>query len=126
MTKEEIIRETAAFYNSKNRSLKGYNCVYVGEKGRQCAFARCAIEPKPEWDTPNKTGEPTDVNYIVNKYADGDVDKLLKPQYQGHPIRFWLDIQGFHDKSNNWDNEGLSEAGADEERRLLDYWEGEL
>jgi hypothetical protein len=124
MTKIEILHETANFYNLSNRSVKedGSVCLYVGPDNKQCAFARCCINPIPEWDKILGDQMGTSVRYVVRNHTDGNVDNLLKPEYHGHDVVFWCDVQELHDFDPNWNEDGLSERGREEYYKLLNKY----
>lgn len=108
MTKHEIIDETVEYYSidPKNRrgiSKNGLTCVYYTETQgiiKMCAVGRCLIDPKVF------ASSLSSVSHVLK-----DNDQLLKEQYRGHPIKFWLDIQYLHDWNSYWDEVGLTEAG---------------
>jgi hypothetical protein len=41
-----------------------------------------------------------------------DLDKLLQPKYRGQPTYFWETLQNLHDRSENWDDKGITGAGV--------------
>lgn len=102
MTTHEIIDEVADFYNNKNRSIDGNQCLYIGPDGKQCAFARMCINPE---------NLPEQLNARVILEDHGQV--VLRPEYRGYHPQFYRDIQSLHDNSLNWTDDGLSECGKD-------------
>ena len=98
MTMLEILDETANFYNSGNRSVDGGSCRYNSQDGMQCAFGRCVRDEEVGLLTEDMAVQP----YFLS---------LLKPEYQGHELMFWRDIQQLHDHGDNWDIDGLTEVG---------------
>jgi hypothetical protein len=113
MTKIEILHETAKHYNLSNRSVDSERCLYVGPNNKQCAFARCCVNPLKEWDGHGG------VNSLVNRFGKDNVDNLLKPEYHGHKIEFWIKVQRLHDVLHYWNEDGLSEQGREEYNKLL-------
>ena len=120
MTKTEIIEETAAFYNSDNRSTwtdeeGDTSCKYLGPDGKRCAFSRCCKDSEEAME-------------ILGKYeglaADeiGDREAILKDEYSGHNSFFWVDLQEFHDNEANWDVNGLTANGLINKNALLEQW----
>jgi len=116
MTKREIIKETKEYYaaDPSRRAVDNYgHCFYYQENtGNTCAIGRCLKDPKS------------------SKSVNGDVDTLYKalghkfednllPQYRGHDISFWSDLQLFHDCNENWTARGLSEQGLADYNRLM-------
>ncbi len=132
-TKTSIINETAAFYNSKNRSVvvnhdeeywdQDTECRYLGENGERCAFSRCC------WETEkviNLLTENENMSAdIVLKIAESDKIEILKEEYRGHSGEFWSNLQYFHDSSYNWDENGLTVEGVETKEGLLKKW-GEI
>lgn len=134
MTKTEIIKETAEFYNANpnKRAVKqinhiGNKCYYLQPgTGNMCAVGRCM-----------KPGIPDDFQggvrgYFAQKIAKEDwselspdeednasIDSVLQERYCGHSIQFWSDVQSFHDWTNNWDKCGLTEIGKIQLEGLL-------
>lgn len=119
-TKVQIIDETVEYYSAdpKRRAVANMDrCFYYIEgDNRLCAFSRCMIDPR--------MGEKIagGVRSLVKQlYPNTDMSLeeskimvptgILKPEYDGHNIVFWTDIQGIHDTSINWNDEGLSGIG---------------
>lgn len=102
-TKREILIETVEYYGydvtrratEKSPSLANeLLCVYQTEDGRQCAVGRCLMDP--DQAAKYRMGVS---NLVVEL---GEIDSLLKPEYRGHSIVFWKDLQTFHDNPDNW------------------------
>lgn len=113
-TVREIVEETAAFYTSENRAVRAgglygdATCQYLTEDRRMCAVGRCLIDPSK-----------------INNYPVDDInqlEELLKPEYRGHPIDFWGNLQSFHDTPANWNDEGLSTEGKSVKVYILEDW----
>jgi hypothetical protein len=109
LTKEEIVREIAAFYNSKNRASdkKMIACCYTDQVGNHCAVGRCMLAKKrPRINSDANT-------YIIDRVIGNadNLDHLLKEKYRGHGFRFWSDLQGLHDNARYWNAKGISDAG---------------
>ena len=106
MTKQEIIKETAEFYNLGNRGKNGgdtHMCQYLSSEGNMCAVGRCII--------PEKLEDFVEVYNSLRVISISDLEFYLQPQYRGHSLAFWNDLQHFHDHPTNWTEEGLSEHG---------------
>jgi hypothetical protein len=120
-TKIEIIEETANYYNDSNRSVNNDGeCVYIGQDGAMCAFSRCCNE--------NSRGYLLAVDNRRLSAHKGvgsleDPESLLKEEYKGHSLRFWKDIQRFHDDDENWNEYGITESGIKELEKLKKLWE---
>jgi hypothetical protein len=120
MTQEQIVRETVAFYTSKNRaaveSVRPDNgctstqCLYLTDEGKMCAVGRCMTK---------KGLEDVLVSHLKSSAHDLDdafygIDKLLKKKYHGQNISFWANLQRLHDNKNWWDENGINGRGKAE------------
>ena len=123
-TKVEIIKETAEFYNLTNR---GYyygsgSCLYLTPEGTMCAVGRCIKEDEiKSFDCRFDTGV-SGVEIALEKNNE-TLDQYLKPEYQGHSVNFWDDLQKLHDTSSNWDATGLTLKGEQVYEFLLKKYE---
>ena len=119
MTKTEIIEETAAFYNNANRSYdkESYMCYYQHPENPEikCAVGRCMTEEAIE-----KYG--SFVSTLSGLSARNNLDDILQEKYKGHGFDFWEDLQAFHDTNHCWSEDGLTVAGQDEKKRLLEQY----
>lgn len=91
-TKTEIIQETYDYY-MEDLSRRGVGddwetCVYKNEKGLVCAVGRCFNE-SARFDFIGSI-----ISYSV-KFPEWD--SHFKPEYQGHDVKFWNDLQRLHD-----------------------------
>jgi hypothetical protein len=126
MTKEQIVRETVAFYTSKNRAAvesvdpdngcTSTQCLYLTDEGKMCAVGRCMTK---------KGLELVLVSYLKSSAHDLDdafdgIDKLLKKKYRGQNISFWANLQCLHDNKNWWDENGITEKGKAKVRYLFE------
>jgi len=121
-TKRQIILETAKKYTSKNRSIvknplynDGEGCLYGNAQGNKCAVGRCLKSNSDIFDTMNE-------GYSVSDIGGVKLNEELKPSYRGHSVKFWTDLQKFHDKKHNWDNKGLTGSGDEHLESLLKKW----
>ena len=121
-TKRQIILETAKKYNSKNRStvknssyVGGFGCVYANAQGNKCAVGRCLKSNSTIFDIMNEGFSAKDIGGVK-------LNKELKPSYRGHSVKFWTDLQKFHDEKDNWDDKGLTVEGYDHLEQLLKKW----
>jgi hypothetical protein len=107
-TKSEIIDETAAAYRLHTRAVdaKGYCFYLLEDTDRKCGVGRCCDNPSDDW-----AGR---VSYIYSRKTEIklNIEELLKPEYLGHSVQFWRDIQSLHDSDRNWDDYGVSKLGA--------------
>jgi len=121
-TKQEIIEETANYYNLSNRAvtLSG-KCKYSTSDGRQCAVGRCFTDKEAD-SFCDFDGPVSFVNSTLKVNANKELDDILKEEYRGHSIIFWMDLQSFHDTQENWNDDGISEVGLKEKAELLEKY----
>lgn len=118
-TKTEIILETAEFYNSANRAEEDMVCCYLTTDGRKCAVGRCMVNP-----TVGMIGTVGDIQVVEpgeQPFALPLENELL-PEYRGHSVGFWADLQQFHDNPHQWSINGLSAPGKKFLNYLLDKY----
>jgi hypothetical protein len=117
MTEQEIVRETAAFYNSKNRgtSEKDYGngymastCQYLTADNKKCAVGRCMTTKGLE--TVLRDFSDKGVCSLQDN-IEGGLDNVLKKKYRGHHYTFWGRLQNLHDNRLSWDENGITEVG---------------
>lgn len=117
-TRKQIIDETVEFYSEdpRRRAVDEHNaCVYLTEDGRKCAVGRCLEEDAPTLDHEGSISALT----LRRMFQDEE----FRPEYRGHPLDFWQDIQNLHDQNDNWETSGgLSESGKLELRNLYETW----
>jgi len=120
--KRQIILETSKKYTSKNRStvrnslyIGGEGCLYANAQGNKCAVGRCLKSNSTIFDIMNEGFSAGDIGGVK-------LDKELKPSYRGHSVKFWEDLQKFHDEKNNWDDKGLTALGDEHLDCLLKKW----
>jgi len=121
-TKRQIILETSKKYTSKNRStvksplyFGGEGCVYKNDQGNKCAVGRCLKSNSSIFYTMNE-------GFGASNIGGVKLNKELKPSYRGHSVKFWEDLQKFHDEKHNWDNKGLTGLGDEHLDCLLKKW----
>lgn len=121
MTAEEILRETAKFYNLGNRATNGGECYYIREFShgtKHCAFGRCMTPEALE-----KYGKINATVYgLIGEAQVVGPDPLLQEKYHGHSDEFWRDVQMLHDREENWTETGLSEWGEKLLEDLILKW----
>jgi hypothetical protein len=102
-TKLEIIDETIEHYKSNPRSfiMQGNTklCVYLSNEGNKCAFSRCCTDEGVAW-----LHDEVDIT-LGGDNVGSEFLQFLKPEYQGHDVEFWLDIQDLHDVNSYWEIE---------------------
>ena len=123
-TKADIIQETLEYYSQdpcRRRAFDG-GCHYLhidpdGTK-RRCAVGRCLSEEAKSNEIIGDYGQGA--KSLALSHGNGDIDNLLAPEYRGHDIHFWLLLQGLHDHSRNWTDDGLSVNGELDVKRMCD------
>jgi len=111
MLKVQIINETKNTYQDvTKRSLSpSGGCEYINRKGNMCAVGRCC-------NNPETLPKHAFVHQILN------IEDYLKNEYKGHSIYFWQDLQQFHDRYQNWDNNGLTPTGERHYEKLMEKY----
>ena len=84
-------------------------------QGNKCAVGRCLKSNSDIFDIMNEGFSAEDI-------GDVKLNKELKPSYRGHSVKFWTDLQKFHDEKDNWDDKGLTVKGYDHLEQLLKKW----
>jgi hypothetical protein len=130
MTKEEIIRETVEYY--KDASKRGYDevkeaCMYLTEGGNMCAVGRCLIpgsmmEVKRPF-IPLKMVEMEGCQASVMNIEN--LEEILKPEYRGHSIKFWIRLQNLHDSYEFYTDGTMNEQGLEHAKYLWREWESD-
>ena len=113
MTKNEILIETIRFYGedpTRRATNAQGGCSYRKPPTdtmleRCCAVGRCmtpdALDKHEKY--------PGFVDSLVDTHEGSDVDNILRPEYHGHGLLFWKELQSLHDHAQNWrDNHELS------------------
>lgn len=129
MTAVEIIKETVEFYQNNRRGLNGETqCVYFNEStGAECAVGRCINKDNPVVKE-NLFCLEGDVVELDDFLEDnGGLEGVLKEQYKGQAIRFWTELQVFHDGNSYWEQgketmNSLTEAGKIHLNKLVEAW----
>lgn len=105
MTTLEIINETVEYYSKDTK--RRAPCLYFQEStGNMCAVGRCANNPK----------ELNPFRFFSQLGLSDE--EIFKPEYRGHSVEFWSDLQKLHDNNLNWDESGLSFLGKDQVETL--------
>lgn len=112
-TKAQIIDETIAHIAEFGRGVDAEGlCTYLDvDTGKMCAVGRCMIDPSG-----------IDVSSNVHALG-GMLEGRLKPEYRGHDLEFWYELQLFHDSPSNWNpDNSLSESGRAARDVLRRQW----
>jgi len=118
----QIIDETAKAYTSSTRATieATSGCEYQNAKGYCCAVGRCMKDPLSVENS--FVGDEDSSVAALDTSSTSGLDSFLKPEYQGHSVSFWVDIQGLHDNDTNWGKNGLSDQGKSIIQRIKDKW----
>lgn len=111
----EILEETVQYYSEdvRQRGVEAREgCRYLIKKGNMCAVGRCMIEP-----TTQMSGR-VQILYVNHRVGFANLENYLKPEYRGHPVGFWSDLQSLHDGSDYWTTTGLTKKGKDRENKI--------
>jgi hypothetical protein len=127
MTQEQIVRETVAFYNSKNRGTSerdygnGYmssTCQYLTADNKKCAVGRCMT--KKGLETVLRDFSDKGVSSLQDN-IEGGLDNVLKKKYRGHHYTFWSRLQILHDNHPSWDENGITKFGENSVRTSFGF-----
>lgn len=126
LSKEDIIKETARFYNQANR---GYDhsdgmCTYLAPNGNKCAVGRCILS-KHMNKVKKFDGGIKELEWHLNTEHNMPFENVLKEKYRGHSRGFWIDLQDFHDMDEYFDYDGLTNEGKQRLEFLLDKYKGQ-
>jgi hypothetical protein len=113
----DLLNETAAFYNSKNRSVKYIapsQCTFFNEgTSPGCAIGRL-IKDK-------ELCKQLDYMTLTELRSFAEIYELLPPELKEYNQEFLIDLQALHDKPENWNESGLSEIGK-YRRNHIETW----
>ena len=111
LTTKQIILETVEEYSDpSNRALfftsggpEDATCRYEATNGNKCAVGRCMTKEAL------KTVGDSSIRF--NTLAGINFERLLKPQYKGQSLSFWMALQKLHDTHSHWSEDGITEIG---------------
>lgn len=100
-TVDEIIEETVEYYKHNPRATVNDSgitrCLYFrAYDSAVCAVGRCMKDPQ------RYASLDGDVEDLLVEYGLDSLDPLLKEEYRGHSLSFWLDLQDLHDNDRYW------------------------
>ena len=124
MTRLHIIKDTADFYSEDvgRRSLDDGECAYKCGDGRMCALGRYIKEELIDDETWIKQNNKLAASDLL--YDDPNAIKDEVPGEIKSDIKFWIDLQIFHDGERFWNKTGLTESGKDRLSYLNDKYKG--
>ena len=103
--------------------LESVSCQYLSSDNRKCAFGRVLNDWAIKIISKNPILNRTDIHDLFEEEERFEsIDHIVKPEYQGHNIVFWDDIQGFHDLEENWTETGLTLVGKIHLEKLYEDW----
>lgn len=100
---EEFLLETMLFYNSENRCISHSGCVYSYD-GKNCAIGRKLPKDYIIKLLEEDMNSDTDVRRLFEEFGTPEYFKFM------HPV-FITNVQSLHDRSENWDDNGLTRLG---------------
>ncbi len=100
----KVLSETVQYYcedpSRRGISAEGACLYYDPETDNCCAVGRCLEDPI------SAEGDWGAVEDLFD--ADFEGEAILKEEYRGLPIKFWSQLQNWHDDGDLWsDNEGI-------------------
>jgi hypothetical protein len=123
-SKIDIINETVQYYSedTNRRAVNDTNgCSYYFE-GKMCAVGRCVTNPQ-KFDKDSNNSNTTSQIYSLVHQANFKLNARLKPEYRGHDLNFWEDLQSLHDTHYYWKRaKGLTEMGQSKVKELLERY----
>lgn len=109
----ELLQETARTYNSTNRSYEqGNGCLYVmGE--RSCAIGRIMTEEGRKQVVEANMNAGANVFSLFRNLGTSILQEKWRPIAEaGGGIALLSRLQALHDERENWNELGISSAGA--------------
>jgi hypothetical protein len=107
-----LLNETVSYYTTEKNELSSLDgvCNYLSPNGTMCAVGRCLINPKGKDSQLKKFKGGTGVVFLFNLY---EPNKILKKQYRGFSLQFWIDLQLLHDNNDYIVNFTLTSRGIE-------------
>jgi hypothetical protein len=105
-----LLNETVSYYTTEKNELSSVDgvCNYLSPNGTMCAVGRCLINPKGKDSQLKKFKGGTGVLFLFDLYKP---NKILKEQYRGFSLEFWIDLQLLHDNNDYIVNFTLTSRG---------------
>lgn len=115
-----IVKETAAHYNSENRSVVGTSCAYIPDDPNQsegCAIGRKLSKKAKKWIISRKLNGFAWYGLI----CEAKRDKInITPQcFKNFSAGFLNALQILHDSKEHWCENGISSMGLEYVENLL-------
>lgn len=118
MTKQEILDYVQVkILEQGGRATNGTLCMLELD-GKFCAYSLCITD---------KAREYMKLHYglgSIRPIRESFVEDSLRDEFKGHSKSFWIDVQGLHDESSNWDDirHLLSDEGVKRYNAILRYY----
>lgn len=117
-TIKEVVLETIEYYenNPERRALSdvGVCLYYAPDTGNMCAVGRCMKDATQDYSCGILS-----LNKGFTEIEEEDIHKEMKEEYSNIPIAVWQHLQSFHDLSDYWDENGLTEHGKEYKEVLI-------
>lgn len=110
MVQADIVDETVRDYEGHperfsftDSTKKGKQiCTYIGPNGTHCAVGSKLNETaldviRDSFGTSSTLNTDTILALTVTLTGSSDIDAILKPEYKGMKLDFWIDLQSLHD-----------------------------
>jgi hypothetical protein len=112
----QLLEETITHYNSTNRATDPIkqNCLYTTSDGKHCAIGR-VMDPKFRNFLLERNYNMSIYNVIQHIFWEGN--RLIEPYQKFLSEEIFLEfiqhLQGLHDVSLMWNEQGLTDAGVE-------------
>ncbi len=127
---QDLLIETALFYNSSNRSIEDNSyryCVYDDGKGHRCALGRIMTDEGIERIKTDGNNGGFSCENVRCDYGSGVIVEKWRPIVNSNKGWIFLYLlQGLHDRHGNWDEAGITEQGMDHVRHIVSIFELDL
>lgn len=120
---EDLLIETALFYNSENRSMLGGECMYENHNGKRCGVGRI-MNKKFIYILKKYEMNDSCVSTLADNCDDFGPEAFLKrwAPLSSH-ISFLEHIQDLHDVESRWDYNGITKKGLEFVEFMCDVYE---
>ena len=120
-TIKEVVLETIEYYenNPERRALSdvGVCLYYAPDTGNMCAVGRCMKDATQDYSCGILS-----LNKGFTEIEEEDIHKEMKEEYSNIPISVWQHLQSFHDLSDYWNENGLTEDGKEYKQFLIEKY----
>lgn len=110
-----LLEETVNYYKSDPEARRAVDdkgrCNYLNKEGSKCAVGRCLTDESLDKIVEDKLTSSSVTQLDYEYKNEGGIESLLKDQYRGFPIAFWIDLQKIHDREMFWTSKELTSRG---------------